>query len=405
MSYDVAVRDTPLKFAYRNYFGHPVNTAFEDFPFITIEYHDLKMVDEHLVTQLTNEHLDFIKFAVHLYMKNDPKDGRVTFTIDNSLLTQGWIPTQKDDKDKYRYYQYSLIENLLSLATQLIHCPHDELSKYFRKQHGKVTRDMTISYGSTIQNESSRSSFNSTTYYDTKAIPPEFVLPNPKEVDQLHAIPFTSEDYDMSDNTTMDVDSDDDNDSSLEQDELIDIEAGTGWNDPPDESFWTRQDNGWGIKVTLSNRPLIEIRSDKTAIDTTYQGPCSVEPGILAYGPFRSPTERNLPEEHDYRLFIHPTPNCDALDYFAYGGDRFRDGKAINVIKLPISTSVTTPDYGLSREHGNLIHQFGAYLSGDERYQAGVTIPDNLLVRGHLIPNQHDRHLHYCYPAVEQVIS
>ena len=118
----------------------------------------------------------------------------------------------------------------------------------------------------------------------------------------------------------MDVDSDDDNDSSLEQDELINIEAGTGWNEPPDKSLWTRQDNSWGIKVTLPNRRLIEIQSDKTAINTTYQGPCSVKPGILTYGPFRSPTERNLPEERDYRLFIHPTPDCN---YFAYGGDRF----------------------------------------------------------------------------------
>lgn len=374
--------NTPLKFVYGNYHAHPINYAFENFPFVVNNYYDLENnIGEGFIAQLGEKQIKFLEHAIRLYTQNSWADKHITFDIDGDLLTQGWTPPLRKD-DKYIYYRYSPVETLLSLATRLLHEPHGQLAEYFQKYHGDVARE----WASNPNNVDCQLDIEKS----LSPVAEEFFLP--------------SVDHDMTD-TTMDIESDDTDDDSLDIDEPINLEASTGWDSRPDEELWSRQDTGWGIKLTFPNQRLVEIRSNKEAINTTYTGPCGVEPGILAYGPFNPPTDQNFPEERDYRLFIHSTPECDVLDYFAYGGNGFRDGKTVNIFKLPISTSVTTPDYGPTREHEIFLHQFEAYLSGDERYRDGVKIPDNFLIGGHLIANQHDGHLHYRYPIIEQVMS
>jgi hypothetical protein len=68
-----------------------------------------------------------------------------------------------------------------------------------------------------------------------------------------------------------------------------------------------------------------------------YKEPSAVGPGIFAYGPLKPYDERNppLPVHHDYRLYIHPISHCDVLDLFAYGGPGFKNGKIMNLYKMP----------------------------------------------------------------------
>jgi hypothetical protein len=397
---------TAHKIAYGNYVAYPVKEGIESFPFVPFDYLILdNTINEAFINQLDTEQLQFLLLAVQLYTQHSPYDTLAEFTIDTKLLVQGWTPSTSDDANPT--HRYPLVESLMSLATHLIHSPDGQLAKHFQDQHRDVAREMSTliregnsGYQPMVRQFTIVINLNSPNDY------------NDQESDSTSNVPpplYPSVDHEMSDITSDDDDDDDESDGLVEVDHAPGAtESENGWNTKAvDKEFWNREDNGWGIKLTHPPRRHIEIRSNKDSIDTSFKGPLGTEPGILAYGPFNTPSEthRNLPEERDYRMFVHTTDGADVLDYFAYGGNGFKDGKDVTVLKLPISAVVANSTLPPVFEHEELIHMFEAYLNGDERYQHGVQIPNKFLVGGRLMVNQQDGFLHYRYPIVEQIMS
>ena len=248
-----------------------------------------------------------------------------------------------------------------------------------------------------------------------KSLPRQITLPNGTD-DSSPSPTYSPIDYPMSD-----VDS---SDEDLDDGELIDIDdEDTDEDSELDEAAWKKLGDEWSSRWTKTTDRQVSIRSDQEAVKKElqvklllarklagtqlYQKLPSSEPGIFGYGPFKYPEdiEESVPSKRDYRIFVHPTDQCDVLDFFAYGGEGFKHGTEVNLYKLPVSQFVMDSRLFLCREQGNLLHQVEAYLRQDKRYEHGVKIPNSFLVGGTLVSNAHDGAIHYRFPLVEKFLA
>jgi len=108
------------------------------------------------------------------------------------------------------------------------------------------------------------------------------------------------------------------------------------------------------------------------ALTDSYQAPTGKNPGILAYGPFKASSDET--ELQDYRIYVHETDNYDVLDYVAYGGPAFQEGKIVTLFKLPLSPFVKDP----SLNYVPLLQQIEAYLDNKSDNSAEVKILQKL---------------------------
>jgi len=111
--------------------------------------------------------------------------------------------------------------------------------------------------------------------------------------------------------------------------------------------------------------------------DDSYQAPTAKNPGILAYGPFKASSNETEPQ--DYRIYIHETDNYDVLDYVAYGGPAFQEGKIVTLFKPPLSPFVKDPSLNYVRKYSPLLQQIEAYLDDKSDNSAEVKIPQSYL--------------------------
>jgi len=223
--------------------------------------------------------------------------------------------------------------------------------------------------------------------------------------------------YSPVDHAMSDITSDDDEDPPQEpMVESWEPQTTTGW-DTPDRG-------AWGEPQTPQR--YIGLRSHKQAEEEayqvrkalakvlqgtdTYQGPNAVGTGILAYGPFSSTSDPSSPpstslKDRDYRLFIHTTTECDALDLFAYGGPGFRNGEIVTLYKMPVSPFILDARRSYVREYGDFIHHTEAYICGDKRFVTGVPIPEEYTKGAYLLPSPHDGIPQYRLPLVENFLA
>jgi hypothetical protein len=77
------------------------------------------------------------------------------------------------------------------------------------------------------------------------------------------------------------------------------------------------------------------------------------------YGPFN---ETLSSYGSDYRIYLHSTANFDSLEFFTFGGPKFRNGKLVDLLKLKISPYIFNALLDYRREYGTLITQLESYL-------------------------------------------
>ena len=200
-------------------------------------------------------------------------------------------------------------------------------------------------------------------------------------------------------------------DLTMELDEDSDSESESSnaeWNCSPEPTRWvswqTESDNTWSSKWSRYKDQREPWALDDQIEMQANLTPTDQKPGILAYGPFNQLTIHPNPVYHDYWIYIHETDLYDVLDYIAYGGPAYKDGKTVTLFKLPISPFVEDPSLDYVREYNIFLHHIEAFLHHPASYPGGIPIPSSLLQQSTKVRNGTGPPCHH-YPLVERFLE
>ena len=228
----------------------------------------------------------------------------------------------------------------------------------------------------------------------------------------------------MSDDTSLDSSNSEDlqpHDDNQNADPLHDEISDHVPDLDPGFTPWTTDNPGWNddwdkpIRNFITNRKtsdileeafkVRELLANPTITTDTFKGVHGTAPGILAYGPFLPPTGNSPLVATHYRIYLHQTPRHDALDFFAYGGSAFKEGKKVILFKLPLSRFVVNSTLDFFKEYGIILQHIEAYLQNDTRVSDGIPIPSNLMKGGQRVHNPESTTIYFRFPLVEQLLA